>query len=41
VAVGQGQALFAELSAARRLRLVEARSFASGIVVHVYRPEST
>jgi dihydrofolate reductase len=38
VAVGRGQALFAELPAALRLELIEARSFDCGIVVHVYRP---
>jgi len=38
VAVGGGQALFAELSAPLRLELVEARSFTCGVVVHVYRP---
>ena len=37
VAVGGGQALFAELSAPLRLELVEARSFTCGVVVHVYR----
>jgi dihydrofolate reductase len=36
VAVGGGQALFAELSAPLRLELVEARSFTCGVVVHVY-----
>jgi dihydrofolate reductase len=38
VALGRGQALFAELSAAVRLELIEARSFECGVVVHVYRP---
>jgi dihydrofolate reductase len=38
VAVGGGQALFADLSAPLRLELVEARSFTCGVVVHVYRP---
>src|SRR5215469_17179388 len=38
VAVGGGQALFAELSAPLRLELVEARSFTCGVVVQVYRP---
>jgi dihydrofolate reductase len=37
VAVGSGQALFAELPAPLRLELVEARSFTCGVVVHVYR----
>ena len=38
VAVGRGQALFAELPAALRLELVEARSFECGVVGHIYRP---
>lgn len=38
VAVGGGQALFAELSAPLPLELVEARSFTCRVVVHVYRP---
>jgi dihydrofolate reductase len=37
VAVGSGQALFAELTAPLRLELVEARSFTCGVVVHVYQ----
>jgi dihydrofolate reductase len=41
VAVGRGQALFAELPAALRLELVEARSFRCGVVVHLYRPPGT
>jgi dihydrofolate reductase len=40
VAVGGGQALFAQLSAALRLELIEAIGFACGVVVHVYRPQS-
>ena len=40
VAVGRGQALFAELSAALHLELIEARSFECGVVVHIYRPPS-
>lgn len=36
--LGKGRGLFAELPQARRLELVEARSFACGVVVHVYRP---
>jgi len=40
VAIGRGQALFAELPAALRLDLIEARSFECGVVVHVYRPRS-
>src|ERR1700733_1088159 len=34
VAVGRGQALFAELPAALPLELIEARSFECGVVVH-------
>ena len=41
VAVGDGDALFAKLPAARHLDLIEARSFPGGVVVHVYRPAST
>ena len=37
VAIGRGQALFAELPAVMRLELVEARSFECGVVVHIYR----
>jgi len=40
VALGHGQALFGQLSAAQHLELIEARSFACGIVVHIYRPRS-
>ncbi len=40
VAVGRGQALFAELPAVLRLELIEARSFECGVVVHIYRPRS-
>jgi dihydrofolate reductase len=40
VALGGGQALFAELPAALPLELIEARSFECGVVVHVYRPRS-
>ncbi len=40
VAVGRGQALFAELPAALHLELIEARSFECGVVVHIYRPPS-
>jgi dihydrofolate reductase len=40
VAVGRGQALFAELPEAMRLDLIEARSFECGVVVHIYRPPS-
>ena len=37
--LGQGQALFDQLPGSRHLDLVEALSFPSGIVVHVYRPQ--
>src|SRR5487761_804006 len=37
LALGRGQALFAELSAALPLELIEARSFECGVVVHIYR----
>ena len=40
VAVGRGQALFAELPEALRLELIEARSFDCGVVVHIYRPRA-
>src|SRR6266496_1751013 len=40
VALGRGQALFAQLSAALHLELIESRSFACGVVVHIYRPRS-
>jgi dihydrofolate reductase len=40
VALGRGQALFAQLPAALHLELVEAKSFACGVVVHVYRLRS-
>ena len=40
VAVGRGQALFAELPAVLRLELIEARSYACGVVVHIYRPQA-
>ena len=39
VAVGRGRALFAELPAAHRLELIEARPFQCGVVVHIYRPQ--
>jgi dihydrofolate reductase len=39
VAVGSGQALFSKLPAARHFRLVEAKSFACGVVVHIYTPQ--
>lgn len=37
--LGQGQALFDQLPHSRHLNLIEARSFPSGIVVHIYRPQ--
>ena len=40
VAVGQGRALFEDLSVPLRLDLIEARSFECGVVVHIYRPQS-
>jgi dihydrofolate reductase len=40
VAVGSGQALFAELPAPLRLELIEARSFECGVVAHIYRPRN-
>jgi dihydrofolate reductase len=40
IAIGSGQALFAELPAPLRLELVEARSFECGVVVHIYRPRN-
>jgi dihydrofolate reductase len=40
VALGRGQALFAELPTALSLELIEARSFGCGVVVHIYRPPS-
>lgn len=39
VAVGSGQPLFGQLPAARYLHLVEAKSFACGVVVHIYTPQ--
>jgi dihydrofolate reductase len=39
--LGQGRALFDQLPDSRHLRLVEAVSFPSGVVVHVYRPRHT
>jgi dihydrofolate reductase len=39
VALGRGQALFAQLSVALHLELIEARTFACGVVVHIYRPQ--
>ena len=37
--LGQGRALFDQLPNSRRLNLIEALSFPSGIVVHIYRPQ--
>jgi len=39
--LGQGRALFDQLPDSRHLNLVEATSFPSGIVAHVYRPQHT
>lgn len=39
VAVGSGQPLFGRLTAARYLTLREAKSFACGVVVHIYTPQ--
>ena len=39
LALGRGQALFGQLPEARRLNLVEATPFPSGVVVLVYRPQ--
>jgi len=39
VVVGNGKPLFAQLPAARYLDLVEAKSFACGVVVHIYTPQ--
>ena len=38
---GTGRALFDQLPDSRHLNLVEALSFPSGIVVHIYRPQHT
>ncbi len=38
LALGRGQALFAEIPSDLRLELTEARSFECGVVVHIYRP---
>jgi dihydrofolate reductase len=38
--LGQGLALFAQLPESRHLNLVEATPFPSGIVVHIYQPQS-
>jgi dihydrofolate reductase len=37
--LGRGRALFGQLPDSRHLDLVEAVSFPSGVVVHVYRPQ--
>ena len=39
--LGTGRALFDQLPDSRHLNLVEAMSFPSGVVVHVYRPQHT
>jgi dihydrofolate reductase len=39
--LGRGQSLFGRLPESRRLNLVEAAPFPSGIVVHIYRPDHT
>src|SRR3954453_12663733 len=38
--LGRGRALFDQLPESRHLNLVEALSFPSGVVVHVYRPQN-
>lgn len=40
VALGGGLALFKDLPAPLRLQLVEDRTYASGAVLHIYRPEA-
>lgn len=37
--LGQGRSLFDQLPGARRLSLVEARPFPSGIIAQIYRPQ--
>jgi dihydrofolate reductase len=39
--LGQGRALFDQLPDSRHMNLIEALSFPSGIVVHIYRPQHT
>jgi len=39
--LGQGRALFDQVAHSRHLNLVEALSFPSGTVVHIYRPQHT
>jgi dihydrofolate reductase len=39
LALGQGQPLFDQLPDSRHLNLIEAMSFPSGIVVHIYRTQ--
>jgi dihydrofolate reductase len=39
--LGQGRALFDQVAHSRHLNLVEALSFPSGTVVHIYRPQRT
>jgi dihydrofolate reductase len=38
VAIGLGRQLFGQLDAVQHLTLVDALTFASGVVVHIYRP---
>ena len=38
VAVGRSDAVYGDLAGVRHLDLVDARSFSSGVLVHVYRP---
>ncbi|MEP7180315.1 MAG: dihydrofolate reductase family protein [Pseudonocardiales bacterium] len=40
VATGSGHALFRELAGAVHLELLDARSFACGVVMHIYRPSA-
>jgi dihydrofolate reductase len=39
--LGRGRALFDQLPDSRHMNLIEALSFPSGIVVHIYRPQHT
>lgn len=39
--LGQGRALFGQLTGARHLDLVDASTFPSGVVVHIYRRKHT
>ena len=38
---GQGRVLFDQLPDSRHMNLIEALSFPSGVVVHIYRPQHT